>query len=562
MGNKYFYLRDKGKLGGVRWVWLLLVISVVSVILAARAADRALARDPYRDFRRHLVLFKQVYEAVERRYVEEVDMEQAIHAGIKGMLSVLDPYSQFLEKRAYDELMIETKGKFEGLGITIGITDGVLTVISPIEGTPAYNAGIQAGDRIIRIEGKSTKGYSTAKAASLLRGPRGTKVTITIEREGEDKPIDYTITRDEIRIRSVTYAGMVTEGIGYIRLARFSEDTEGELGQAIEKLQKEGLKGLILDLRLNSGGLLQQAVAVADKFLSKGNLIVYTIGREEGQNTEYKARERPIYGEGPLVVLTDRGSASASEIVAGAIQDWDRGLIVGQTTFGKGLVQTILSVGPSGYLKLTTAKYYTPSGRCIQKKEGKKEEDGMRVERKEFQTKSGRIVYGSGGIVPDIVVPPEEKSRLVQELIRQAMFFKFAVHYTAIHPNLPRDFEVDEGMIGKFKELLKEHQFDYQAAGEEELERLRRVAEEEGYGREVLRTLDRLERQIEQEKEQEFERSLSQIKRLLKSQIAAKLWGNEARIAALLEGDPQVEAAINVLQHPEVYYVKLRPQKS
>lgn len=554
MDSGRFQPDKRAKMPTPRQVGTLLAMLVATAILAVWVTGHVLAegKDPYRGFRRHLILFKEAYEAVERKYVEEVDMEQLTYAGIEGMLATLDPYSQFLEKRAYDELMIETKGKFEGLGITIGITDGVLTVISPIEGTPAYNVGIQAGDRIVKIEGKSTKGYSTAKAASLLRGPKGTKVTITIEREGEEEPIDYTITRGEIKVKSITYAGMVEDGIGYLRLARFSERTGEEMEGAINGLKKQGVKSLILDLRLNSGGLLQQAVAVADKFLNKGNMVVYTMGRSGDQNSEYKAQKTPIYGEGPLVVLVDRGSASASEIVAGAIQDWDRGLIVGEPTFGKGLVQTVLSVGRSGYLKLTTAKYYTPSGRCIQR-----EEDHEQAKEKQFRTKSGRIVYGGGGIAPDIGVKPEERPRLVTELARNSMFFKFAIHYTATHRSLPRDFEVDEGMIAEFKRFLKECDFDYRAAGEGEIERLRQTAEREGYSQALSQLLDRLEGQIELEKERDFERSLSYIKRGIRSQIAAKLWGNEARMEALLRDDPQLAAAIDILKDLESYYAKL-----
>ena len=335
------------------------------------------------DLYKELKMFANVLDMVQRNYVEEVPAQKLIYGAIDGMLHSLDPHSSFMKPDEYKELQIETKGSFSGIGIEITIKDGVLTVVSPIEGTPAYKAGLKANDKIIKINGKSTKNITLMQAVKQLRGKKGTKVTISIYREGWHKLKDITIVRDVIPIKSVRYR-TIEKGYGYVRIRNFQKKTSGELKEALSKLEKDnhGLKGLILDLRNNPGGLLDQAVKVSDEFIDKG-LIVYTKGRIKRQEMEFKAH--PDHGAHPypIVVLVNQGSASASEIVAGALQDHKRAIIVGEPTFGKGSVQTVIPLEDGAALRLTTALYYTPSGRSIQAK----------------------------GIVPDIEVPfiPEEE---------------------------------------------------------------------------------------------------------------------------------------------------------
>ena len=338
------------------------------------------------DLYRELKMFANVLDMVKRNYVEEVSAQKLIYGAIDGMLHSLDPHSSFLKPDEYKELQIETKGSFSGIGIEITIKDGVLTVVSPIEGTPAYRAGLKANDKIIKINGKSTKNITLMQAVKKLRGKKGTKVTISIYREGWHKLKDITIVRDVIPIKSVRFH-TIEKDYGYVRIRNFQKKTSGELKEALSKLEKEnkGLKGLILDLRSNPGGLLDQAVKVSDEFLDEG-LIVYTKGRIKGQEMKFKAH--PDHGAHPypIVVLVNQGSASASEIVAGALQDHKRAIIIGEATFGKGSVQTVIPLEDGAALRLTTALYYTPSGRSIQAK----------------------------GIVPDIEVPfipPEENKK-------------------------------------------------------------------------------------------------------------------------------------------------------
>lgn len=312
----------------------------------------------------NLKVFTEVLSIVESNYVDEVNSRELIYGAVKGALKTLDPHSSFLEPEMFREMQVETTGTFGGLGIEITIKDDQLTVVSPIEGTPAHRAGIQAGDRIVRIEGVTTKDMNLMDAVKRMRGPKGTKVTITIMREGLKEPKDITIIREIITVHSVKYSE-VDKGIGYIKIRQFQEKTGADLENALEKLEKQEIQGLILDLRNNPGGLLSSAVEISEKFLGEGKLIVYTEGRLKSQNMRFTASKKMGHVQYPLVVLVNHGSASASEIVAGSIQDWGRGLILGNQTFGKGSVQTIIPLSDGSGLRLTTARYFTPKGKSI-----------------------------------------------------------------------------------------------------------------------------------------------------------------------------------------------------
>jgi len=528
------------------------LIALITLGVLYFAPPRA-EEDPFAKMDKGFDLFTQVYKAVLQNYVEEVDPEEAIYAAIRGMLESLDPYSQFLsEKAKVDQLKIETTGEFGGLGIQISIIGDVPVVISPIEGTPAYEVGLQAGDKIIRIDGEPTKGKPITEIVNTLRGKPGTRVTITIEREGVEEPIDYTITRAVIKIKAVPLATRLGD-IGYIRLARFSKVAGDEVEAALRDLQAQGIKGLILDLRSNPGGLLAEACEVADKFLDEGKLIVSTKGRVEDQNRRYYSEHPPVLApKVPLVVLVDGGSASASEIVAGAIQDHDRGLIVGEQTFGKGSVQTVQTIGNGGRmkLKLTTALYYTPSGRCIHRPELGK--IGRTDTSQVFYTDNGRPVKGGGGIHPDVVVPGIKLSRLTEALRKQRMFFDFAVHYAAEHPDVSEDFQVGEEVLREFREYIESQDFSYPFAGQTYVEELEEELKQEGLS-EALEEVARLREMLEKAKKEDFERSLPYIRMAIRREIASRVGGLAARIRATLPDDPQVQKALELLHDPERY---------
>ncbi len=347
------------------------IVLALGVFLLGTLLGRNLLSAPTKDQQdiyQQLRLFSQVLDLVQRSYVKEVDPQELIYGAIQGMLSNLDPHSSFLKPDDYKELQIETKGSFTGIGIEITIRDGILTVVAPIEGTPAWKAGLKPGDKIIKINGKPTKGMSLIEAVKLLRGPKGTKVTISILREGWHELKEITLVRDVIPIISVR-SFTIEPGYGYVRISNFQEKTPKELVKALDKLEKENkpLKGLIIDLRNNPGGLLNAAVRIADEFIDEG-LIVYTKGRIKQQNMRFEATPNRRKHPYPIIVLVNEGSASASEIVAGALQDHHRALIVGMPTFGKGSVQTIIPLPDGSAVRLTTAQYFTPSGRSIQAK--------------------------------------------------------------------------------------------------------------------------------------------------------------------------------------------------
>jgi carboxyl-terminal processing protease len=373
------------------WGVLVLVVGVAGFLAPGdNFGIKAVPETTYQKLR----IFTDVLQKVQENYVEEVDTEKLIYGAIEGMLATLDPHSNFLTPDVYRELQVETKGRFGGLGIEITIRDGILTIVSPIEDTPAYRAGLKAKDRILKIDGESTKNMTLFEAVKKMRGKPGTSVTLTIAREGVAKPIEVTLVRDIIKIVS-TKSRLLEDHYGYVRLIQFQENTAKELEKALKDLEssKDGLKGLVLDLRNNPGGLLDQAVAVADEFLDSGR-IVYTDARISAQRMEFNAHPKKDRHEYPIVVLVNSGSASASEIVAGALQDHHRAIILGTTTFGKGSVQTVIPLEDGSGLKLTTAQYFTPSGRSIQAK----------------------------GIEPDIVVPQEVAAKpdeTPREVIRE-----------------------------------------------------------------------------------------------------------------------------------------------
>lgn len=338
----------------------------------------------------NLKTFTEVLSLVKKNYVEDVKTKDLIYGAIKGMLSSLDPHSGFMTPEAFKEMQVDTKGEFGGIGIQIGIKDGLLTVIAPIEDTPAYRAGISAGDRIIKINDESTKDMSLHDAVSKMRGPKGTTVRITILREGWKEPKEFTITRDIIKVKSVKYK-VIDEGIGYIKLTQFQEQTASDLSAALSKLSEEKIDSLILDMRNNPGGLLSSAVDVASQFLPPGKLIVYTKDRT-GEKVEYQSSgNRPYYDKLTMVVLINHGSASASEIVAGALKDWGRAVLVGVQTFGKGSVQSVIPLSDGSGIRLTTARYYTPKGISIQ----------------------------NTGITPDIIVKIEAKDGKEHVIVRE-----------------------------------------------------------------------------------------------------------------------------------------------
>lgn len=449
-------------------IGLLFLCIVVAVAIFVMAGDR---EEKQREtVYQNLEQFGAVLDRILNYYVDEIDAEKLIKAAINGMIEQLDEHSIYMDSYEYENLMISTKGEFGGLGITLGQISGYPTVVTTLEDTPAYRLGIQGGDKIVEIEGVSTKDWKTEQAVTKLRGREGTQVVLTITREGLPDSLHYTITREIIRVPSVTYSTDL-DGIGYVRVAQFAERTASEFDAIIRDLEKRKIKGLIIDLRSNPGGLLESAREVCELFLEKDKLLVYTESRDPSHNVKFYSRSTKVHDQVPIVVLVNGYSASASEIVAGALQDWDRAVVAGQTSFGKGSVQTVYMIGKDA-LKLTTAKYFTPSGRCIHKDRPREEEElafddapppveekKAEEPRQEFHTSGGRIVYGGGGITPDWTITLPDLTDFEIDLERRNFFFNFAVHYAAQH-KVTEKFEVGDPVIADFRAYCGESKFE------------------------------------------------------------------------------------------------------
>jgi carboxyl-terminal processing protease len=450
---------------------VILACGGLGALFGQRVANGAPSGDV--DVQDSMRSFTQVYSVVEQNYAETVNPDKAIYNGaIPGMLRVLDPHSNFFDPKSYALLREEQRGKYYGVGMQVGPRNNKVIVIAPFAGAPAYRAGIRPGDVIIAVDGKSTDNMSTSDVAELLKGPKGTTVRITMLREGAEKPMEFSIVRDEIPRYSVDVHFLIRPGIGYMHISGFQETTEQEVSQALDEMGD--LKGLILDLRQNPGGLLSEGVGVADKFLKKGAVIVSHHGRNSPEKV-YRAAHGNGGKDYPLVVLVNRGTASAAEIVSGAIQDHDRGLIAGETTFGKGLVQTVYPLSENTGLALTTAKYYTPSGRLIQREYTGvslydyyygRDEDNSNANEKNREVKltdSGRTVYGGGGITPDVKLPNIKSTHFQDVLLQKYAFFNFAEHYLVNH-KVDKSFNVDENVMQEFRRFLDEQKIPFTEA--------------------------------------------------------------------------------------------------
>lgn len=543
--------RRKGLLGGV----LAIVAAALSLAFMSVNQDETLLK-----IYKGIDVFGKVYREVSLNYVDVIDPDKFIHAGIDGMLETLDPYTVFIGEDESDEIDLVTSGKYGGVGVTISVRNGQVIVVGLLEGFSAAKQGILVGDRVIAIDTTMITPENLGSVRNLVRGTPGTEIRMTIEREGEPQRIEFVLVREEITVKNVSYAGYVQPGIGYIKLDRFSRTAGDDLRSAIKTLKVGGaLKGLVLDLRNNPGGLLDMAVDVTSKFVPESSLVVSTRGRSEDSERKYISTEVPMLPDVPMAVLVNDASASASEIVAGALQDLDRGVIVGTRTFGKGLVQTISRLSETSSLKITTARYYTPSGRSIQILDYvHHNEDGSPAIvadtlRKEYRTRSNRPVYGGGGILPDSVVPEAAPSRLFENLNRQGMFFGFANRYAARVKTLPANFEVTDGLLEEFRRYLEEKGFTYEEAAESKIAELRELASRDRLGEDFRARLDQLTSLCNEEKKRAFVRFEDELREALKAEIVGRLSGEESRLVATFASDRQLASAIGIVKDKRVY---------
>lgn len=514
----------------------------------------------YFSINKNIDIFGRVYKEIVMNYVDEVDPEKFMRSGIDGMLETLDPYTVYLGGKEEDELDLLTHGQYGGIGVTIGVRDGIITVLSAMEGYSAHKQGVKAGDKIIEIDGEKIIGMNSDSVRMRVRGEPGTVVKLKIEREGEKNPIEFVLVREEIQVHNVGYSGYVKDGIGYIKLERFSRRAGEEVRQAVKELQAKGtLKGVILDLRDNPGGLLDAAVDVCSKFLPRGSTIVTTKGRKGGEEKVYAVEEEPLLPTLPLAVIINKSSASASEIVAGAMQDVDRGVIVGTRSFGKGLVQTLIPLSYNTSMKITTARYYTPSGRCIQEIDYlHKNKDGVFATtpdslKREFKTKNGRLVKELGGISPDTAVENGIHSGFFAELIRKAMFFKFATFYVSQHPSFEGEFAVNDEVLKQFEEYVAAQKFEYTEPAEKQLNELKETMKKERYNSTSIASVDGLLAQLQKEKTNAFARYKDEIRNELNEELNGRYNGENGRTQVSLKTDQQVQLAASLLMNTKAY---------
>jgi carboxyl-terminal processing protease len=541
----------------------IVVVALSLLVVAFKPADS----DYFFKINKSMDILGHVYKEVSINYVDEVDPDKFMESGIDGLLGTLDPYTNFINEAEGDEVELITTGAYGGIGVTIGVRDGYITIISTMEGYSAQKQGILPGDRIIEIEGKNVVGSKPESIRPMTRGEAGTVVHLKVQREGEKEPIEFTLVREQVQVKNVSYAELIDKDIAYIKLDHFSRSAGNEVRMAIQDMKLKGpINGVILDLRDNPGGLLEAAVEVVEKFVPKGSLIVSTKGRKPESERKYSSNEDPLLPNTPMIVLTNHGSASASEIVAGAIQDLDRGVILGTRSFGKGLVQTITPLPYNTQLKITTAKYYTPSGRCIQEIDYSHRDTSGAFAimadslRHEYKTITGRPVYERGGITPDSIVELPEISTYDRELQRKLMYFKFATNYVAQHKDAPTSLETDSTLLTQFQEFLGKQQFTYREDAETKLQEFKEIADKQQYGLSVRTEIEHLQRELDNQKLNAFRNHLSEVRRGLNTELASRYHGEHGRIAVNLKEDIQVNVAGRILSDSRQYdrLLKLR----
>lgn len=516
--------------------------------------------DIYFEISKNLELFGKVYKEISFNYVDEIDPEEFMRAGIQGMLNSLDPYTIFVDEEKQQDIELITNGKYGGVGISIGVRGDKVTVVEVLDGYSAQRQGIRIGDILIEASGVAISPENVDEISSLVKGEPGTTVDLKVVRNDDKDTLKFDLIREEVIVKNLIYSGFYPESSNnvYLKLANFSRSAGDEIKNALKKLKEEKeIKSIVLDLRGNPGGLLDVAVDICDKFLPKEKLIVTTKGRENTTDRKYYSVQEPMAGEAKLVVLINEGSASASEILAGALQDHDRGVLIGTKSFGKGLVQTISPLTFNTSLKITTAKYYTPSGRSIQKVNYSKKNkvfahmDSLSTDA--FYTENGREVFGGGGISPDSSIEFNFRGDITKELLAKGMFFKFADHY--YYANQDKNFNSlkDDVIFEEFQKYLKETEFDYQSEAEKQIKRLLEDMSKKRVDNKISAELKNIEEHFGIIAESEIKIYKDEISRELRGELAARYLGSEKKIEELLANDFQFQAAIQILNNNSVY---------
>lgn len=541
----------------IRGALLCAAIVTAGIVSAQKSKDMSVARG--------LNTFSSIVKELEMNYVDTINSETAFKDAIDAMLQTVDPYTVYYPKEDREDISQMTTGEYAGIGALLLYKDGGTYVSEPFENSPAYKGGLRAGDRLLKVDTVDVSKFTVDKVSKLLRGRPDTQVRIRVQRPYvKDSILNLTVTRAKIRNSSVPYAGVLPDSIGYIRITQFIEDTGKDVRAALDSFHAEapGLKGVIIDLRGNGGGLLEQAVDVASNFVPKGTEIVRTIGRDKDATKIYKTMRKPLYPDMPVAVLTDGGTASASEILAGAMQDLDRGVLVGTRSFGKGLVQTTRPLPYGGVLKVTVAKYYTPSGRLIQSLDYKhRNPDGSAARVPDslthaYKTLHGRTIRDGGGLQPDSTVNWKKVNRLVYNVVSDNWSWDFANKFKATHPAIPSadKFVITDSLYNEFKAFIDPKKFKYDSAMEEATEALRKVADEEGYiNDETTAAFDSLKKLLTHNLDRDLDTHRKHIEEYLGGEIVSRYYFDRGRTQYGIRDDEGVDAARGIIKDKALY---------
>ncbi len=518
-------------------------------------------KSDYFEIAKNLEIFTDLYKELNTYYVDETDPGKLIKSAMDEMLQTLDPYTNYIPESEIEDFQFMTTGQYGGIGAMITKRDEYVYISEPYEGFPAQKSGLMAGDKILEVNKISVKGKSTEEVSKLLKGQPNTNVSILLERKYLNDPFEVSFKREKVTVGSVPYFGILENNIGYVKLRSFTRNCSNDLKNAILKLKEQNVTSLILDLRGNPGGLLNESVKIANFFVNQGEDIVSTKGKIKSWEKVYKATSKPIDTEIPLVVLIDQSSASASEIVSGSLQDLDRAVIVGKRSFGKGLVQQTRKLSYNSQLKLTVAKYYIPSGRCIQALDySNRNEDGSVGKiadslSTEFRTKNNRKVYDGGGITPDLVTESETSSKILLSLFRERLFFDYATEFRLKNENIlsAKDFKITDEMFLDFKNFLSDKEYEYETDTEKAYKKLKKVAKDENYFESMKNDFDLLVNKIEDAKSDDLEKNKDFIKEILANEIVSRYYYQKGRIQSSLNYDKDVLQAISVISDSTNY---------
>lgn len=516
---------------------------------------------------KNLDIFASLVRELDSYYVDEIDPDELVSVGINAMLEELDPYTEYIPEENSDDFRMMTTGEYGGVGALIGNRTGTNMILMPYKGFPAQVGGLRIGDQILKIDSTVVVEEETAEISKLLKGPANTPVQVTVKR-GEDT-LRMDLTRKKIVISNVPYYGMVNENTGYIKLTDFTTNASSDVRQALIALKAEGAQKLILDVRDNPGGVLKEAVEIVNLFIPKGREVVRTIGKLQSVNSVYKTERSPLDKDIPLVVLINERSASAAEIVAGALQDYDRAVLIGRKTFGKGLVQSTIPLSYNSQVKVTTAKYYIPSGRCIQAIDysDRDEEGNARTIpdslRKEFKTSNGRIVLDGAGIEPDEKVESKAYAPITYSLVARSLIFEYANEFFLKHDTIvsPRQFKISDELYQDFVHWLGDKEYDYTTQVEKAIEDLVKFSEKEKYFEDIKNEIASLKKSVSHSKEQDLITFKEEIKEALKDEIVSRYYYEQGMVETSLDEDIEINKSIQVLNDGEQFASMLKPDK-